>query len=94
MSTEAEKRGCYCDIWDTNPAHFESKGVPRGFCGMCEVCGRPGHLRHFPGAVPYTGCWCDYHYRRASLTHPLGFPGGLLYAGAIALAVIYWIVSH
>ena len=27
-------------------------------CGACERCGRPGHLRHYPG-VPATGIICD-----------------------------------
>jgi|ERR1051326_2401842 hypothetical protein len=25
----------------------------------CELCGNPGQLRHYPGAVPYTGVWCN-----------------------------------
>jgi hypothetical protein len=45
------ERGCYCGIWEKNPAHFESEGIPRGYCGLCEKCGRPGHTRQFPGAV-------------------------------------------
>ena len=28
------------------------------FCGECD-CGAPGHTQHFPGAVPFTGGWCD-----------------------------------
>ena len=59
---EADKRDCYCGVWDTNPAAFEAEGYPVGFCGMCEVCGTPGHTRHYPGPAPYTGCWCDPHY--------------------------------
>ena len=88
----AIKRGCYCRVWNTNPAHFESLGVPRGYCGLCKVCGRPGHTRHFPGAVPYTGSWCDFHYRMASLFHPLGFPGTLLYFGIVVAGLILWFV--
>jgi hypothetical protein len=61
---EADKRNCYCGVWDTNPAAFEAEGYPVGFCGMCEVCGAPGHTRHHPGPVPYTGCWCDPHYAK------------------------------
>ena len=77
------ERGCYCGLWEKNPAFLESQKVPRGYCGFCQVCGQPGHIRHFPGAVPYTGCWCDAHYRRVSLIHPLGSPGMLLYALAL-----------
>jgi hypothetical protein len=31
-------------------------------CGKCDVCGRQGHTRPFPGPVAYTGAWCNYHY--------------------------------
>ena len=64
------KRGCYCGLWEKNPAFYETRGVPRGYCGFCMKCGKPGHTRHFPGAVPFTGCWCDFHYRVASIIHP------------------------
>lgn len=82
------KRGCYCELWDKNPAYFEERGVPRGYCGFCETCEKPGHIRHFPGGVPYTGCWCDFHYRRLSLVHPLGSLGSMLYAGLVVLMIL------
>jgi hypothetical protein len=84
------ERGCYCGIWDKNPAFFEAQGVPRGYCGLCDWCGQPGHTRHFPGAVPSTGTWCDAHYRRLSMVHPLGFPGLLIYSGAVIAALAFW----
>jgi len=83
-------RACYCDIREKDPSFYEAKGVPRGYCGFCEKCGKPGHTRHFPGAAPYTGTWCDSHYRRLSLLHPLGFPGSLLYFG-LPLALYFWL---
>jgi hypothetical protein len=85
-------RGCYCEIWNKNPAYFESRRVPRGYCGLCQTCGLPGHTRHFPGAVSYTGCWCDQHYRRLSLFHPLGFPGLLVYSGLVIVLVALWAI--
>lgn len=72
-------RDCFCDRRHKDPGLYDSQGIPPGYCGVCEKCGRPGHTRHFPGAVPYTGAWCDRHYRLLSLLHPLCFPGGLLY---------------
>lgn len=80
------ERGCYCGIWEKNPKLLESQGIPRGYCGLCEKCGRPGHARHFPGAVPYTGAWCDFHYRLLSFVHPLGSFGVLLYGGGLLAA--------
>ncbi len=56
------ERGCYCGLWQTNPATLTEQGVPPGFCGICERCGQPGHTRHFPGPVPVTGSWCDRCY--------------------------------
>jgi hypothetical protein len=53
------ERECYCSLWDTDPALLERQGVPRGYCGLCERCGSPGHTQHFPGSMPYTGAWCD-----------------------------------
>ncbi|HOX22644.1 MAG TPA: macro domain-containing protein [Elusimicrobiales bacterium] len=82
------ERGCYCGIWEKDPSFFESRGVPRGYCGLCEKCGRPGHTRHFPGAAPYTGTWCDFHYRILSIIHPLGIWGVFAYA-ALALILLF-----
>lgn len=69
---------CYCDLWEKSPRMLEEQGVPRGYCGLCTVCGKPGHLRHFPGAFPFTGAWCDKHYRRILLFDPRGTIGCLL----------------
>ena len=85
-------RGCYCGIWDKNPGFFEKQGVPRGFCGFCQACGQPGHTRHFPGAAPSTGCWCDRHYRRLSFLHPLGTYGTMVY-GVPLLIVAFLLVT-
>lgn len=52
-------RDCYCDLLRATPEWLSERGIPEGYCGLCEVCGAPGHTRHYPGAVPYTGTWCD-----------------------------------
>jgi hypothetical protein len=57
------ERNCYCDLWTKSPEVLRKQGIPEGYCGICERCGRPGHLRHFPGPVPYTGAWCDRCYK-------------------------------
>ncbi|HKI62480.1 MAG TPA: hypothetical protein VKA31_09325, partial [Mariprofundaceae bacterium] len=75
----AAKLGCYCTIWDKNPAFLEKQNIPPGYCGLCDKCGKPGHTRHFPGAAPFTGTWCERHYRQAMILHPLGRIGILLY---------------
>lgn len=75
----AEKLGCYCNLWNKDPAFFKKKSIPEGYCGLCQKCDRPGHTRHFPGFAPYTGTWCKRHYRLAMILHPLGSLGMLLY---------------
>mgnify|MGYP003456742748 CR=1 FL=1 len=85
------ERGCYCSLWEKNPAYLESEGIPHGYCGLCDKCGQPGHTRHFPGAVHFTGSWCDYHYRVLSIIHPLGSFGVLLYGvGLLAMGIGLW----
>ncbi|MHC4080419.1 MAG: hypothetical protein ACYS15_11040 [Planctomycetota bacterium] len=55
---------CYCDLWETDPDVLQARDVPRGYCGICQVCGEPGHTRHYPGPVPVTGAWCNDCYER------------------------------
>ena len=61
------ERGCYCGLWEKDPAFLIAQGVPRGYCGICVRCGQPGHLRQAPGASPVTLAWCDGCYRRATI---------------------------
>ncbi len=75
-------RDCYCGA---RKAAGEN-GLPDGFCGVCDVCGRPGHIRPFPGASPQTGGWCARHYRIAawiSLQGRYGFILWLCYSAAL-----------
>lgn len=78
MATKAEGTSstqtpddCYCSLWTTDPAFCKEKGYKPGYCGVCEVCGEPGHTRHYPGPVPYTGTWCDTHYGKLRRFQPL-----------------------
>ena len=38
------------------------EGLPKGYCGICEVCGKWGHTHAHP-TLPTTGAWCDEHYQ-------------------------------
>jgi hypothetical protein len=87
---DAIRRGCYCDPWDTDPDAMRARGLPEGFCGHCEKCGQPGHVRHFPGAVPYTGSWCDKHYLRMRLLDPRTGTGCLPWALLLVLLFFAW----
>jgi hypothetical protein len=85
---DPKERNCYCSLWEKSPKTLEDQGVPRGYCGMCMVCGKPGHTRHFPGAVPFTGAWCDKHYRRILLFDPRGAIGCFVWLGFISLLIL------
>lgn len=53
-----QSRGmCYC--FQRNYSSEIFKDIPEGYCGFCDICGKPGHIRTL-GA--FTGCWCDKHY--------------------------------
>lgn len=47
--------------------------------GRCERCGAPGTLRHFPGASPTSGIWCDRHHAQLAWLHPMGHRGRWLW---------------
>jgi O-acetyl-ADP-ribose deacetylase len=80
---------CYCGLWEKNPEVLEKRSVPKGYCGLCTVCGAPGHLQHFPGSVPYSGEWCKKHYYRAMVLHPMGSIGCLIWGGALVALLIF-----
>lgn len=52
---------CYCDLWNTHPETLREQGIPQGYCGICSICGKPGHTRVHPQA-PLTAAWCDDCY--------------------------------
>ncbi len=86
---------CYCGLWSTHPAQLRQQGIPQGFCGICQRCQRPGHTRHFPGPVPYTGSWCDTCYRNLAWTWPLRSPAAWFMLLLLGLGVfsIYHFIS-
>jgi hypothetical protein len=80
-----KKRMCYCDGLD---AEFRREHhIPNGFCGFCEVCGQPGHTRHHPAPVPYTGAWCDHCYRILVWIWPFRLPVGWFMLVIMALII-------
>ena len=81
-TAEAERRGCYCVEGGRND------DLPEGYCGRCELCGKPGHTRHHPGPVPVTGAWCDRHYRMVTLLHPLTPVGKYVWLSVLAACAI------
>jgi hypothetical protein len=86
----ARKRNCYCGFWDQESASDKEHDYPLGYCGICERCGVPGHTRHFPGPVPYTGSWCDQCYRVLKWTWPFRSVTGWFYV--LLVLGLGWVV--
>ena len=86
---EAERPPCYCFLWEQDPESLRAQGIPPGYCGMCQVCGKPGHTRHYPGSVPCTGTWCETCYAKLNRGLPLGRIVQVLLLGGL-LALVAW----
>jgi len=54
---------CYCEEQKAllNSNGEKTENIPNGYCGLCEICGNPGHVRAHP-SLPITGSWCDEHW--------------------------------
>lgn len=88
-SPETENPCYYCATIDSKER--SARGVPDGYCGICSICGKPGHIQHFPGPIPYTGIWCDhcvkilYFKRKVKAVLTYGIIGAVL--GYILLVI-------
>lgn len=86
--------GCYCNERMNNPKLAETlKDIPAGFCGICDVCGKPGHTRAHP-SLPMTGAWCDEHWQQI-LEPPAVRPDKImafiiLFVAIASIAVVVW----
>lgn len=88
-------RQCYCN--SISREALAEQGIAAGFCGICEVCQQPGHTRHYPGAVPYTGAWCDACFaqlgKTAKTRKMVGFLFYLLFILLIVATVAYQVYA-
>jgi len=79
---------CYCEERKKYPESY--RDIPEGFCGMCDICGEPGHMRAHPN-LPITGAWCDEHWndllsgRSFGLLELIGYGISILVFGGIIL---------
>lgn len=57
----ASYKSCRCD-----PSRRRQTGMDGWtlHCGKCEVCGRFGHTRRFPGPIDFHGEYCDFHFSK------------------------------
>lgn len=84
---------CHCGLWESSPGTLRSQGVPEGFCGICDVCGAPGHVRAHP-AAPVSGAWCDACYSNLATGNGVliarAVPWIALSLGMLAAGVAVW----
>lgn len=88
MDTENAKN-CHCDLWEKDPQTLKDQGIPKGYCGICEFCQKPGHTMTHPGR-PCSVSWCDQcqrEYMEGAISLPLGQIFVLI---LIALAAYWW----
>lgn len=83
-------RGSYCGARETSADASEWEGIPPGFCGLCDACGKPGHAMHFPGSAPCSGCWCRKHYLLTLWLHPYGRLGCLVWLAIVVGVIVWW----
>ncbi len=85
---------CYCEERSLRPELAEEmKEFPLGYCGLCEICGKPGHTRAHP-RLPATGAWCDEHWNElvGYRVFTLGDVVQCLFYAAIIGVLIYSVV--
>ena len=85
--TARKRRGYRCDESEKRPDGRDTQGLARGYCSLCLICVVPGHTRPHPGAVQFTGSWCDFHYSVLAVTHPLAPVGTFLWLAVAASAI-------
>ncbi|MDX8377311.1 MAG: hypothetical protein R8L53_04740 [Mariprofundales bacterium] len=95
MPELSEQDTCYCNTRYTNAEFNESlqkEGIPEGFCGMCCICGQPGHTKSHPHH-PYTSAWCDKHWQDV-LQEPSISPIEMIIPAAIIIITISIIITQ
>lgn len=81
--------GCYCKERESNPKIAEEmKDIPVGYCGLCEVCGKPGHMKAHP-RLPTTGAWCDTHWEELVRHRIISLGDIVQYAFYVLIAGIF-----
>ncbi len=87
---------CYCEERKNNPEGYRS--IPEGYCGICDVCGEPGHMRAHPHYAT-TGAWCDEHWNDIISGRTFGLHEMILYVlvaislcAAVGYLIIKWLL--
>lgn len=86
---------CYCNERLSNPKLKESmKDLPEGFCGICDICGKPGHTKAHP-SLPTTGAWCDEHWNELITKKAFNLQNiiGVLILTIIVITIIISIIN-
>ena len=80
-SMEGENEGilppCQCEARRRFPEKYQ--GIPEGYCGLCDICGQPGHWRQHPHLKGAGGAWCDRHWEKLIAPKSFGRREAILY---------------
>ncbi|MCD6585448.1 MAG: hypothetical protein J7K96_06785 [Desulfobacteraceae bacterium] len=92
MTKKITSRNCYCNERENNPALAETmKDIPDGFCGICDICGKPGHTNAHPH-LPTTGSWCDEHWNELVSHRVVNIPHFIFCSVIVAIVVFVLLI--
>jgi len=86
---------CYCNERKSNAEFAKSlKDIPEGYCGICDICGKPGHMKAHP-QLPTSGAWCDEHWNDllSHRTFTLGDIFKVIWMFILAGGLIYNVIN-
>ena len=84
-----ESPHCYCSEREKSPE--SDSQIPPGFCGICEICQRPGHTRAHPH-LPVTSAWCEQHWEEVLHHRPLPLIAILGFMGLVLIG--FWLAKY
>lgn len=65
------ERTCYCGETEGHRNLRAKLRIPDGFCGVCSICGEPGHTSHSPLPIPATEGFCDICFEKLGVDFEL-----------------------
>ncbi len=79
MEGKRQNAPAACQCADRRHFPEKFKGIPEGYCGWCDICGRPGHRRRHPRLKDASGAWCQRHWKKMIAPKSFGRREAILY---------------